>query len=347
MRKFALTLAAAALAVTGTAAAPDRAEAAGAGPVPPQVDFQHDGFFGTFDRAQLQRGLQVYQTVCAACHGISRVRFRELEALGYTEEQIKAFAATFEVQDGPDENGDMFMRPAEPSDAWPSPYRNEQEAAMINGGKAPPDLSLIVKSRNTGVGSIGGNFLAMIQGKEFTSGASYVKHMVGTGYVEDPTVEDKMSCGAVSAPGVPLNAENALWNEVLAEVTGEEVPAGISYEDWLARLEPVRGEVRHEVHVRLTEQWEPSPGSYFNKWYPGCAIAMPNVIFDDAVEYADGTPATVENMTEDVAAFLTWTSEPTLEARKETGVAVLLFLAIFTGVMIAVKRNTWRDVKKH
>lgn len=347
MRKFALTLAAAAFAVAGTAAAPDRAEAAGAGPVPPQGDFSFDGFFGTFDRAQLQRGLQVFETVCAACHGLDRIRFRELEALGYTEDQIKAYAANFEVQDGPDENGDMFFRPAEPSDPWPNPYRNEQEAAMINGGKAPPDMSLIVKSRNTGVGSIGGNLLDMLQGKEFTSGASYVKHLLATGYVEDPTVEDKMTCGAVSVPGIPLNAENALWNEVMLEVTGEEIPAGISYADWRARLDPVLDEVRHEVHVRLTEQWEPSPGSYFNKWYPGCALAMPNPIYPEAVEYADGTEATVEQMMEDVAVFLTWTAEPTMEARKETGVAVLLFLAIFTGVLIAVKRQTWRDVKKH
>jgi ubiquinol-cytochrome c reductase cytochrome c1 subunit len=108
------------------------------------------GFFGTFDRAALQRGFQVYHEVCAACHGLKFVAFRNLEALGYTEDQVKAIAATATVNDGPNDAGDMFDRPGLPFDHITGPFANEQAAAAANGGKAPPDLSLMAKAREGG-----------------------------------------------------------------------------------------------------------------------------------------------------------------------------------------------------
>lgn len=109
-----------------------------------------DGLFGSFDRAALQRGLQVYQEVCAACHGLDYVAFRTLADLGYSEDEVKAFAAQATVTDGPNDEGEMFERPGLPSDRFPSPYPNEQAAAAANGGKAPPDLSLMAKARMGG-----------------------------------------------------------------------------------------------------------------------------------------------------------------------------------------------------
>jgi ubiquinol-cytochrome c reductase cytochrome c1 subunit len=112
-----------------------------------ELHWPTQGIFGSFDRAAVQRGLQVYREVCQACHSMKYVAFRNLEALGYTEDQVKAIAAEYTVVDGPDDTGEMIERPGIPSDRIPSPYPNEAAAAAANGGKAPPDLSLIVKAR--------------------------------------------------------------------------------------------------------------------------------------------------------------------------------------------------------
>ena len=119
-------------------------------PTPISRDWSHQGIFGTFDRAALQRGMQVYQGVCAGCHGLKYVAFRNLDRLGYREEEIRAIAANFWVIDGPDDFGDMFEREAEPFDPWPAPFPNEQAARAANGGAYPLDLSLITKARAGG-----------------------------------------------------------------------------------------------------------------------------------------------------------------------------------------------------
>lgn len=114
---------------------------------------QHWSFatpLGTFDRAELQRGFQVYKEVCAACHSVNQLRFRELGALGFGEKQVKALAAEYQVQDGPNEEGEMFERPGRPGDAMPGPYPNEQAARAANDGAYPVDLSLVVKAREHG-----------------------------------------------------------------------------------------------------------------------------------------------------------------------------------------------------
>ena len=116
---------------------------------PTEEKWTFSGLFGKYDKAQLQRGLKVYKEVCSACHSMKRVAFRSLEDLGYTEAQVKAFAAEYEVQDGPNGDGEMFTRKAVPSDHFPSPFPNDEAAAAANGGAAPPDFSLIAKARGT------------------------------------------------------------------------------------------------------------------------------------------------------------------------------------------------------
>lgn len=108
------------------------------------------GPLGTFDRAALQRGFQVYKQVCAACHSLNRLSYRNLAALGYNEAEIKAIAAEAMVTDGPDDEGNMFERPGRPSDRFKSPFANEQAARFANNGALPPDFSLIVRSRAGG-----------------------------------------------------------------------------------------------------------------------------------------------------------------------------------------------------
>jgi len=114
---------------------------------PKEVDWSFAGPFGHYDKGQLQRGLKVYVEVCAACHSAELVSFRTLEDLGYNEEQVKTFAAGYDVEDGPDSDGEMFTRPAKPSDYFPSPFPNVEAAAASNNGAAPPDFSLLAKAR--------------------------------------------------------------------------------------------------------------------------------------------------------------------------------------------------------
>lgn len=134
----------------------NNAQAAGDAPVPPEQDWSFNGMFGTYDRASMQRGFLVYKSVCAACHSMKHLSYRNLQALGYTENQVKNIAADFTVEDGPDDDGEMFDRPARPSDRFVSPYANENQAKASNNGAFPPDLSLIVKARPHGADYIYG-----------------------------------------------------------------------------------------------------------------------------------------------------------------------------------------------
>ena len=115
------------------------------------------GLFGKFDRASLQRGYQVYNEVCASCHSIKYLTYRNLAEEGgpeFTEEEAKAIAANFEVIDGPNSTGEMFTRPAKLSDKFIMPYANEEEAKSANGGAYPPDMSVLVKARKGGANYI-------------------------------------------------------------------------------------------------------------------------------------------------------------------------------------------------
>lgn len=231
---------------------------AAVGPPPPNAGFGFSGLFGTFDRGGLQRGFQVYQEVCAACHGMRLLSYRNLLNIGLSDEQVRAIAANVTVIDGPNDDGEMFERPGRLADRFRSPFPNEQAARAANNGAYPPDLSVITKAR--------------------ADGANYL-HALLTGYVDPPA--------------------------------GVEVMAGMSY----------------------------------NAWFSGNQIAMPNVLNDDQLEFADGTRATAEQMSRDVTTFLAWAAEPETETRRRMGVKVLVFLAILGGLVYATKRKVWADVK--
>ena len=113
-------------------------------------DWSFSGPFGTFDKAAMQRGFQVYREVCAGCHSMQYIAFRNFADLGYNEAEIKAIAAEYDVEDGPNDEGEMFTRPGIPADRMPSPYPNDNAARAGNGGALPPDLSLIAKARANG-----------------------------------------------------------------------------------------------------------------------------------------------------------------------------------------------------
>jgi ubiquinol-cytochrome c reductase cytochrome c1 subunit len=129
------------------------AHAAGSGPVPPEQSWPHGGvnsftsFGKTYDRHALQRGFQVYKEVCAACHSMHLLSYRNLADIGFPEAEVKAIAAQYEVPDTNDA-GEPIMRPALPADRFKSPFPNVKAAAAANNGKAPPDLSLVVKARS-------------------------------------------------------------------------------------------------------------------------------------------------------------------------------------------------------
>ncbi|MFZ5792222.1 MAG: cytochrome c1 [Pseudomonadota bacterium] len=154
MRRFALAaFAAAALIAPGLSV--DRAHAEEEIELPRQR-WSFEGFFGTFDQAAQQRGFQVYKEVCAACHSLSLVAYRNLEQIGFSEDEVKAIAAQYNVTDGPNDQGEMFERPARPSDHFVPPFPNPQAARAANNGALPPDLSLIVKARKGGADYIYG-----------------------------------------------------------------------------------------------------------------------------------------------------------------------------------------------
>ncbi len=150
-----------------------------------KTDWTFKGLFGKFDRASLQRGYQVYTEVCAACHSMKYLSYRNLSEKGGPEfsiAQAKAIAASFEVTDGPNADGEMFQRPGKLSDKFVMPYENVKAAEAANGGAYPPDMSVLVKARGGGVDYI----YSLLQGYEeapsgmiLDDGVHYNKYMYG------------------------------------------------------------------------------------------------------------------------------------------------------------------------
>lgn len=244
---------------------------------PVEQSWSFAGPFGHYDKGQLQRGLKVYKEVCSACHSMSLVAFRSLEDLGYSEEQVKAFAAEYEVQDGPNADGEMFTRKASPSDKFPSPFANTAAAAAANNGAEPPDFSLIAKARGVERGFPRFVFDVFTQYAE--GGPDYI-HALLTGYGQTPP-------------------------------TGMEV----------------------------------AEGTHFNpSFISGKSLAMAAPLSDDQVTYDDGAPQTVDQYAKDISAFLMWAAEPHLEARKQTGFKVMVFLFILGGLVYVTKRRVWAEV---
>ena len=150
-----------------------------------KTNWSFEGIFGTFDRASLQRGYQVYQEVCAGCHSMQHLSYRNLSEEGGPEfsiEEAKAIAAQFEIQDGPNSDGEMFMRPARLSDKFAKPYPNVEASAAANGGAYPPDMSVLVKARAGGADYIYSLLLGYEEaptGFELDNGVYYNKYMPG------------------------------------------------------------------------------------------------------------------------------------------------------------------------
>ena len=232
-------------------------------PVLPKQSWSFDGPFGTFDRAATQRGFQVYNEVCSRCHSMNLLHYGDLGpagqggGIGYTEDEVKAFAAQKQVTDGPNDQGEMFQRPGRASDKFVAPFPNEQAARAALNGALPPDLSLIVKAR--------------------AGGADYVSALLD-GYKDPP-------------PSVKI-ADNMLYNE----------------------------------------------------YFPCHQIGMPPPLAGDDVTYADGTKATPAQEARDVATFLAWAAEPTMEERKRTGAKVLIFLLVLTLALYGTKRRIWAEL---
>jgi ubiquinol-cytochrome c reductase cytochrome c1 subunit len=276
MRKFIL---AAAAAVVSAGLLIPAANAASGYPLkePRKVDWSFAGPFGMYDKAQLQRGFQVFKEVCAACHSMNLIAFRNFKDLGYTDAQIDALAAEYEVASDPNEEGEVVMRPAKATDYWPSPFANDKEAAYLNNGALPPDFSKLAMARAVERGFP--TFVFDIFTQYAESGPDYIYSLL-TGYGEEP--------------------ENP-----------EEIPDLLSY------------------------------NPYFNA---GKALAMAQPLYDDLVEYTDGSPMTVDQYSKDVTAFMKWAAEPTLDQRKAMGFTVIIFLIIFAGLLYAAKRKVFSDV---
>ena len=203
--------------------------------------------------------------MCAACHSLRLVSFRDLEALGYSEGQVKTIAKGFQVASINPETGEPATRDGIASDRFPSPYANDVAARAANNNAVPPDLSLMAKARH--------------------DGSNYVYSLL-TGYQNQPA-------------------------ELLKEFPEAATPKGLHYNPYFATLN----------------------------------LAMAPPLKDGQVTYTDGTPAKLDNYAQDVAAFLTWTAEPKMEARKTAGFATLIFLVIFCFLAYGAKKQIWRNVK--
>ncbi|KAI8612056.1 cytochrome C1 family-domain-containing protein [Chytriomyces sp. MP71] len=224
----------------------------------PAMDWDHKAWNKTFDHDAIRRGYQVYREVCAACHSMRLVSWRNLIGVSHTDAEVKAMAAEYEYQDGPDDKGEMFMRPGKPSDRLPAPYANEEAARAANGGALPPDLSCIVKARH--------------------------------------------------------GEEDYIFNLLLGYT---EPPAGL--------------EIREGLH--------------FNRYFPGGAISMARALYDEVVDYEDGTPNNASQLAKDVTTFLTWASYPEHDQRKLMGFKAIAISALLFGISIWYKRFKWAPIK--
>ena len=202
------TLLAACLLLAGLSA-PSPAHAAGEAKHPHAIDWSFSGPFGTYDRNALRRGFQVYKEVCASCHGMNQIAFRNLAQPGgpeFSEAEVKAIAAEYEVTDGPDDYGDMFERPALPKDRLIEPYPNENAARAANGGAYPPDLSLITKARSGGpdyIHALLTGYEDAPDGVEMRAGLYYNPYMPGGKIaMPAPLLEDLVEYGDGTAATV-------------------------------------------------------------------------------------------------------------------------------------------------
>ncbi len=161
-----------------------------------KTKWSFEGIFGTFDRASLQRGYQVYQEVCSGCHSVQHLSYRNLSEKGgpeFSTEEAKAIAAQFEVEDGPNSDGEMFMRPGRLSDKFVKPYPNVEASTAANDGAYPPDMSVLTKARAGGADYIYSLLLGYEDaptGFELDDGVYYNKYMPGNKIKMSPPLSD-------------------------------------------------------------------------------------------------------------------------------------------------------------
>jgi len=155
------------------------------GAEPLKVDWSFKGITGKFDRASLQRGFQVYKEVCSSCHSMQYLSYRNLGEAGgpeFSEQEVKAIAASVEITDGPDDQGEMFTRPGRPADKFKNPYPNVKASIAANGGAYPPDMSVLVKARPGGsnyIYSVLVGYEDPPAGVTLDDGVYYNKYMIG------------------------------------------------------------------------------------------------------------------------------------------------------------------------
>ena len=159
----------------------------------PQKHWSFQGIFGTYDRAAVQRGFQVYKEICSACHSMNLVHYRDLQAVGFSEDQVKQIAASVQVTDGPNDAGEMFERPGKPSDPFKAPFPNDNAARAANNGALPPDLSLMAKARPGGPDHIYGimtGFVTAPAGVTVAEGMYYNEYFPGHQIAMPPPLSD-------------------------------------------------------------------------------------------------------------------------------------------------------------
>ena len=163
-----------------------------------KIDWSFKGLFGKFDRGSLQRGYQVYSEVCASCHSMKYLSYRNLSEKGgpeFSVEQAKAIAASFEITDGPNADGEMFTRPGKLSDKFLMPYANDKEAQAANGGAYPPDMSVLAKARSGGADYLYSILLGYEdppEGITLDDGVYYNKYMYGNNIKMAKPLEDDL-----------------------------------------------------------------------------------------------------------------------------------------------------------
>ncbi len=311
----------------GAAALALSAQAAGGAKHPhaPEGGWDFQGPLGELDMDSVQRGYQVYREVCASCHSMRLLHYRNLGEPGgpfYDPEYpnandnplVKAFAAQDEIlSTEPNDVGDYDYRPARTSDPFKSPYPNEQAARAANGGAYPPDLSVITKAR--------------------AGGASYIYSLL-TGYPEEAAITTH------TIESVGEDGETVTEQQTLIEVAEMSVfeHGDSHYEGEL--VQPLGQYYNPYFAGDTSAQWQGDP----RHAPPGGFLAMPPQLTPGRVEYLDGTEATVSQMAEDVAAFLQCAGEPKQTQRKSTGLAAMIYLAILAVLLWFSFHRIWRKV---
>lgn len=328
--------------------------AAAAGNVkhPEQMNWAFDGVLGKPDKVSVQRGLQVYREVCAACHGLKRVPFRTLQDIGLSEDEVKALAAEYTITDGPNDDGEMFDRPGRASDRFPSPYANDKAARAMQNGALPPDLSLIIKARPDGANYVyslltGYEAAPTYRCAEVADGACVkFKRLKGDEASEAlaAQAEEKAALEEAAAEEAKKAEADAKEADAAAAPAAEKPPVQVGQVFQCSAIAHSESEVDGKT-VEVETCTEMGKMMHYNPYFPGGQIAMAAPIADDQVTYQDDTKATKQQVARDVVNFLQWAAEPEMEARKRMGIKVMIFIAIMTVFFWFTKKRIWSKLE--